>query len=71
VIGFERNFTSVSEDIGNTTLRVAVLSGVLGRTVVVTFNTRNGTAEGEIMHVMHILVCVCVDQGSSAKTDIL
>ena len=46
VIGFSEIFTSVREGDESANLTVMVLNGTLQRSVVVTFNTRDGTAEG-------------------------
>ena len=47
VIGFFPNFTSVRESVGSANLTVMVLNGTLQRSIVVTFNTRDDTAEGK------------------------
>ena len=46
VIGFSPDVYAIAENLGNVTLTVLLLNGQLGRDVVVTFSTDDGTATG-------------------------
>ena len=48
-IGFSPTTYTVSEDVGSVSVAVSLLNGILGRDVVVTLQTLDGTAMGEFV----------------------
>ena len=55
-IGFNPTTYSVSEDVGSVRVAVSVLSGILGRDVIVSLQTMNNTAIGKSLNKISELI---------------
>ena len=58
-IGFNPTTYSVTEDVGSVSVAVSLLSGILGRDVIVSLRTINGTAVGESLNKLACMLTWC------------